>query len=102
MVFEFMEASEKVRKGSKLAEALGDHKEIYPNLVIQMMEVGEETGETAGILKKLAEFFEEEVTEATKNLSAIIEPVLMLVIGAVVAFFAISMIQPIYGMIQTL
>jgi type IV pilus assembly protein PilC len=94
--------SEKVKRGAKLAEALSEYKDIYPNLVIQMIEVGEETGETSEILDKLAEFFEEEVTNATKNISAVIEPILMLLIGAAVAFFAISMIQPIYGMIQTL
>lgn len=96
------EASEKVRKGSKLGQALSQYKDIYPNLVIQMIEVGEETGETSGILEKLAGFFEEEVTTSTKNLSAVVEPILMLIIGAAVAFFAISMIQPIYGMVQTL
>ncbi len=96
------EAAEKVKKGGKLAEALREHEDIYPSLVIQMIEVGEETGETANILEKLAEFFEEEVANTTKNLSAIIEPVLMLIIGAVVGFFAISMIQPIYSMMQTL
>jgi type IV pilus assembly protein PilC len=96
------ECSEKVRKGAKLGESLSVYKNIYPNLVIQMIEVGEETGETSKILEKLAEFFEEEVTNATKNISAVIEPILMLLIGGAVAFFAISMIQPIYGMIQTI
>ena len=97
-----IEISEKVRKGEKLSEAIAVHKDIYPPLVIQMVEVGAETGETAEILKKLAEFYEEEVSNATKNLSTIIEPILMLIIGAAVAFFAISMIQPIYGMMETL
>jgi len=96
------DASEKVRKGSKLGESLREYDDIYPSLVIQMIGVGEETGETSVVLEKLAEFFEEEVTNATRNLSAVIEPILMLLIGAAVAFFAISMIQPIYGMIQTI
>jgi len=96
------EAAEKVKKGAKLAEVLKKYKDIYPNLVFQMIEVGEETGETSNILKKLAEFYEEEVANATQNLSAVIEPVLMLIIGAVVGFFAISMIQPIYSMMQTI
>lgn len=96
------EAAEKVRKGSKLAEILSDYRKIYPNLIIQMVQVGEETGETSEVLKKLSDFYEEEVSNATKNLSAIIEPVLMLIVGAAVAFFAISMIQPIYGMMETL
>lgn len=94
------DAAQRVRKGSKLAEALQDYKNIYPSLVIQMIAVGEETGETSNILLKLAEFFEEEVDNATKNLSSVIEPVLMLIIGAAVGFFAISMIQPIYSMVE--
>jgi len=93
------DAAEKVRKGSKLSDALRPYENIYPSIVIQMIEVGEETGETSDILKKLADFFEEEVTNATKNLSAAIEPVLMLLIGAAVGFFAISMVQPIYSML---
>jgi len=97
-----LQASEKVRKGDKLAEVLKGHEDIYPSLIIQMIEVGEETGETANILEKLADFFEEEVANATKNLSAVIEPVLMLIIGAVVGFFAISMVQPIYSLMGTL
>jgi type IV pilus assembly protein PilC len=64
-----------------------------------MIQVGEETGETSTVLAKLANFYEEEVANATKNLSAVIEPILMLLIGAAVGFFAISMIQPIYGML---
>jgi len=96
------EASEKIKKGAKLAAALGEHKGIYPSLVIQMIEVGEETGETSSILEKLSEFFEEEVSTITKSLSSIIEPILMLIIGAAVAFFAISMVQPIYGMMESL
>jgi len=95
-----LRASQDIKKGSKLADILGQHKDIYPNLVIQMIKVGEETGETATILKQLAEFYEEEVANITKNLSSIIEPVLMLIIGAGVGFFVISIIQPIYGIVQ--
>jgi len=92
-------SAEQVEKGAKLSESLRPYDNIYPLLVIQMIEVGEETGETSTILSKLADFFEEEVTTMTKNLSAVIEPVLMLIIGGVVGFFAISMVQPIYSML---
>jgi type IV pilus assembly protein PilC len=64
-----------------------------------MIEVGEETGETSEVLLKLAEFYEEEVSNATKNLVSVIEPVLMLFIGGVVGFFAVSMVQPMYSML---
>lgn len=93
------DASEKVKRGSKLSEALRPYKGLYPQTVIQMLEVGEETGETSTILAKLADFYEEEVAATTKNLSSVIEPILMLLIGAAVGFFAISVFQPIYGML---
>ena len=97
-----LEAAGQMRKGKKLSETLERYSNLYPLAVIQMIEVGEETGQTGDLLAKLAEFFEEEVNSITKNLASIIEPVLMLIIGAVVGFFAISMIQPMYSMLGTL
>ena len=91
--------AEKVKKGGKLSEALSAYKNLYPLIVFQMIQVGEETGESSKILAKLAEFFEEEVGNATKNLVSVIEPVLMLLIGGAVGFFAISMVQPMYSML---
>jgi len=96
------EAGEKVKKGGKLSEALNYYKEIYPIMVIQMIKVGEETGETSSILAKLADFFEEEVGNATKNMASIVEPILMLIVGAVIGFFAISMVQPMYSMLDAI
>ena len=64
-----------------------------------MIKVGEETGKTASILTKLADFFEEEIDYATKSLVSVIEPVLMIIIGGAIGFFAISMIQPMYSML---
>ena len=93
------EAAEKVRKGEKLSDALKPYQNIYPPIIVQMIEVGEETGQTSDVLAKLADFFEEEAGTAAKNLATAIEPLLMIVIGAAVGFFAISMIQPMYGML---
>lgn len=95
-----IQATERVRKGEKLASALKPYQNLYPSLVLEMIEVGEETGETSSMLAKLADFYEEEVGTVTKNLSAVIEPLLMLFIGGVVGFFAISMVQPMYAMLQ--
>ena len=93
------EGAEEMRKGVKLSKVLSRYTNLYPIVVVQMIEVGEETGQTSELLAKLADFFEEEVTNITKNLASIIEPVLMLIIGAVVGFFAVSMIQPMYSML---
>lgn len=93
------ETVEEVRKGGKISDVLRKYENIYPALVTQMLGVGEETGQTSNVLQKLADFYEEEVTNATKALASLIEPVIMLVIGAAVGFFAISMIQPMYSML---
>jgi len=92
---------DKVKKGEALSKSLKEEG-IFPLLVSQMLAVGEETGETSAILAKLADFYEQELKKITKNMSSIIEPVLMLVIGAVVGFFAVSMFQPIYSLLQQL
>ncbi|GAI45469.1 unnamed protein product, partial [marine sediment metagenome] len=91
------EAAETVKKGGRLSRALRAYEEIYSPMVLQMMEVGEETGETSEVLEKLADFYEEELSNTTKRLSSIIEPILILIIGGVVGFFAVSMMQPIFG-----
>ncbi|TSC56892.1 MAG: hypothetical protein Greene071421_402 [Parcubacteria group bacterium Greene0714_21] len=91
-----------VGKGVKLSQALRSYTNLYPLLVVQMLEVGEETGKSAEVLSQLADFYEEEVGNATKNVASVIEPLLMLFIGGVVGFFAVSMIQPMYSILQTI
>ena len=95
-----LQVAEKVKKGEKLSDAMAPYKEIYPLIVMQMIKVGEETGETSDILAKLAIFFEEEIGYATKNLTSVIEPILMLIVGGAIGFFAVSMIQPMYSMLE--
>jgi len=91
-------SASQVQKGKELSLALINYKDLYPPMVIQMIQVGEQTGSLSDILKNLADFYEEEIDNTTKNLSSIIEPVIMVVIGAAVGFFAVSMIQPMYSM----
>jgi type IV pilus assembly protein PilC len=95
-----LQAGIEVKKGKRLQESLEKYPELYPVLVGQMIGVGEETGELENIMEKLAEFYEEEVTNITDNLASIIEPVLMIILGVAVGFFAISMIQPMYSMME--
>lgn len=92
------EAGERVRKGEALSLSFAEHPNLYPILMSDMLSVGEETGKVADMLKQVAEFYEGDVAEKTKDLSTIIEPVLMLLIGAVVGVFAVSMIAPIYSL----
>lgn len=92
-------AAEAVPKGSTLSIVFGaeEAQKLYPPFVAEMMSVGEETGKLPDMLLKLAEFYENEVDTVVKDLSTIIEPLIMLMVGIGVGFFALSMIQPIYS-----
>ncbi len=94
------EASEKVKKGRKLSVSLEPYEGIYAPMVLEMMKVGEETGETSEVLEKLADFYEKEVEAATEKLSSVIEPFLIALIGVFVGFFAISMLQPMFSIVN--
>jgi len=95
-------AAEAVQRGLPLSQCLSPYANFYPPMVIQMIEVGEETGALGEVLKRLSDFYEEEVTNITKGLAAIIEPVLMVVIGIAVGFFAIAMLQPMYSLMESM
>jgi len=91
-------AREKVKSGEKLTNSLSFYSDLYSLMVIQMMQVGEETGKTTEVLQKTADFLEEEVSRTTQNLSSLIEPLVILLVGGMVGVFAVSIIQPIYQM----
>jgi type IV pilus assembly protein PilC len=96
------EAALRVEKGTALSETFIERKDLYPILVGEMIAVGEETGQISNMLQELAEFYENEVEHKTKDLSTIIEPVLMVVIGGTVGFFALAMIAPIYSIADSI
>jgi type IV pilus assembly protein PilC len=90
-------ARDSVEKGKPLSASFLEASNIYPPMFSEMAAVGEETGDVPSMLARVAEFYEEEVEEETKDISTIIEPILMVVIGGGVGFFAIAMIAPIYS-----
>lgn len=89
-----------VQKGITLSESFKKAGDLYPVLLGEMLAVGEETGKISEMLNRIAVFFEEDVAETTKDLTTVIEPLLMVVVGVVVGFFAISMITPMYSMME--
>jgi len=91
-------ATEKVQKGVTLSSIFNEHEYLFPIFVGEMTMVGEETGKLPEMLLRGAVFYEEDIDQATKNLSTIIEPVLMILIGIAVGFFAVSMLGPMYSL----
>lgn len=94
----FKEALEKgaddIKAGMQLSQSL-EKSGLFPGIVPQMLAVGEETGETAQILVKVADFYEEEVDAAISSISSIIEPVMIVVMGGMVGLIAASVMGPI-------
>ncbi|MDO8466755.1 MAG: type II secretion system F family protein [bacterium] len=90
------QAAEEIRKGEALSPFFAKHKKLFPVMVTQMISVGETSGNLSESLLYLSDFYETEVTESTGNLSTVLEPLLMVVMGVVVGFVAISIITPIY------
>jgi len=88
--------SSEVQKGKPISDYLKTENFLFPVTVSKMIEVGEKTGNLEQTLIHLAEFYEKEIDNVTKNLSNILEPILLIVIGLVVGFIAIAIIMPIY------
>ena len=96
------EAVIELQKGKTLYTYFEEHERLFPPTVGRMIEVGEKTGNLDNNLAYLAEFYENEVDEVTKNLSGILEPILLVVMGVAVGFVALAIITPIYGITQGL
>ena len=94
------DANTAIQKGETLSSIFGKNEHLYPVFVGEMATVGEETGKISDMLMNVASFYENEVDQKTKDLSTIIEPVLMIIIGAGVGLFAISMLAPTYSLVD--
>jgi type IV pilus assembly protein PilC len=77
-------------------------EEIFPPLLGQMVRVGEETGTLEANLETLANFYEEEVDRGVQRMASLVEPVMTIFIGLIVAFIAVSMVLPMYSVISTI
>ena len=94
------EAKVGVREGRPLADPLREHEDVIPGLMVQMIEVGEQTGELDGMLKKVASFYDQEVEVTVNNLTALLEPLLTVVMGVGVGMMVISLYLPMFDYIK--
>lgn len=95
-------AKEHVKQGKALSDFLQDFPRLFPPLVTNIIKVGEETGQLDAVLQEVALFYEGEVDQTMKNLTSIMEPVLMVGIGLAVGALAISIISPIYNLVNVI
>jgi type IV pilus assembly protein PilC len=94
------DAKNAIQQGNPISAIFSAREKLYPPFVGEMVAVGEETGKIAEMLLGVANYYEEQVDQKTKDLSTIIEPVLMIVIGLGVGVFAISMLAPTYSLVD--
>ncbi|MEI7720207.1 MAG: type II secretion system F family protein [bacterium] len=92
-----LDALEEVKAGSPLSQALGHYPNEIPKILVQMLQVGEETGETGNILERLAKFYDREVNSAVDTLVSLIEPVLIVALAIGVGFLLAAVLLPIYN-----
>lgn len=96
------EVEETIKKGAPMSAVFLSKTKYYPIFVGEMIAVGEETGKVGDMLLGVATYYEEDVEQKTKDMSTIIEPFLMVFIGAAVAFFALAMISPMYSLVNVI
>lgn len=90
-----------IEKGATLGETL-ESREIFPIMLVQMIKIGEESGTMDDVLTKTAEFYDGEVETATAQLTTMIEPIIIAVLGVVVGFIVIAMIMPMFQMYNSI
>lgn len=92
-------AVDKISSGQTIAEPLAETK-IFPPMVVHMIAVGEKTGDISSMLEKVAAFYEEEVDAAVEGLTSIMEPIMIVVMGAIIGTILIAMYMPMFDMVN--
>ena len=89
-----------IREGNKLSAPLEDSK-LFPSMVVCMIDIGEESGRLSEMLVKVGDFYDSEVEATVKGLTSMIEPMLIIFLGVVVGFIAISIMTPIFKLVNS-
>ncbi len=88
---------ESVKKGGTIAAPMRNNPRAFPTMVTQMVSVGEDTGALETMFSKIADFYEDQVDAAIKTLTSLLEPIMIIVVGAIVGFIVISMYLPLFS-----
>lgn len=96
------ESVKEIEKGVTISQSISKYPKLFTPMVLQMLTVGEESGEVDEVLMEIADFYEEEIDQIMKNLPQIIEPVLILVLGFGVGAMAVAIIMPLYSLTESI
>lgn len=91
---------EAIKRGTSIADSLRGNPSLFPHMLISMIAVGEKSGTLDETLGSLAEFYEDEVDRLLKNILALVEPLMLLIMGLVIGLIAVSILLPIYKMVS--
>jgi len=91
-----------VKKGVQFSASIRNQKKLFPSMEVDMIQVGEESGKLSDVLMYLAKFYEGEVNKATKNMSQLIEPIMLVVVGIVVGGIVFAVLMPIYQLSEAI
>ncbi len=95
------DARSSIKEGESISRPLSSHK-VFPPMVVQMIAVGEETGALDSMLRKIADFYDEEVTAAVESLTSMLEPFMMLFMGLMIGGIVISLYMPMFNVVTLL
>jgi len=98
---ELAEISKNIENGMPIATAL-EHSHYFPNMISQLVSVGEKSGSLEEIMWVIARFYEKEVDAVSQNLSSALEPIIMVALGVGIAFILISVLQPMYSLVSAM
>jgi len=93
----FLEAADEVKRGGNMSNVLSNNNQLIPPMVSHMIKIGEDSGQIDVVLDHVAKFYDQETEVMTRNLSTLLEPILIIIIGVAVGFMAFSILMPIYN-----
>jgi len=96
------EIEKEVSEGEKMSSVMVKHKDYFPPFVVQMIRVGEETGKLSKTLMEVVNFYQKEIKRSIDLFSSLLEPIMIIFLGGIVAMLAISVLSPLYGALGTI
>ena len=96
-----MDSAKMVEKGLPLAQAFAQ-QQVFPPLLLQMLSVGEETGQVGDLLERVSIYYNTESEQKVKNLTTLIEPLILIILAVGVGFLVFAVVMPIYNLTTTL